>query len=183
EMPPYRRPQLGKVLVRSIFDRTLFVLGRSAAVAAPAGLVLWVMANARLGDATLLAHVAGFLSPFAEWFGMDGMILTAFILGFPANEIVIPIIMMGYAGEGALVELGDLSQARELFVQNGWTPVTALCVLVFFLMHWPCSTTLWTVKKETGSWKWTTLSALIPTLCGLLLCFLIRSVATLLGIG
>lgn len=182
EMPPYRPPQLGKVLVRSVLDRTLFVLGRSAAVAAPAGLILWILANVQWGDAMLLSHVAGFLDPFAALIGMDGMILTAFILGFPANEIVIPIILMGYAGQGALVELGDLSQAGALFAQNGWTPVTALCVLVFFLLHWPCSTTLWTVKKETGSWKWTALAALIPTLCGLLLCFLIRSLATLLQI-
>lgn len=180
ELPPYRKPQVGKVLVRSIFDRTLFVLGRAAAVAAPAGLVLWLMANVTVGDASLLHHCAGFLDPFARLLGMDGMILIAFILGFPANEIVLPIIMMGYLAEGSLLELGTLAEMRELLVANGWTWQTAVSTILFSLLHWPCSTALWTVKKETGSWGWTAMAALIPTLAGVVLCFLFTALMRVL---
>ncbi len=176
ELPPYRRPQVGRVLVRSILDRTLFVLGRSAAVAAPAGLLIWILANITVGDLSLLAHASSFLDPFAAIFGFDGVILMAFILGFPANEIVIPIMIMAYLAEGRLVEFDSLLQMKELFVANGWTALTALNVLIFFLFHWPCSTTLLTVKKETGSLRWTLLAALLPTLLGLLLCLITTSI-------
>ncbi len=176
ELPPYRKPQVGKVLVRSILDRTLFVLGRAAAVAAPAGLVLWLMANLTVGGASLLAHCAAFLDPFARLLGMDGIILIAFILGLPANEIVLPIIMMGYLAQGSLAELGSLNEMRLLLIANGWTWQTAVCVLLFSLFHWPCSTALWTVKKETGSWGWTAVAALIPTVIGMALCFLFTSI-------
>lgn len=181
ELPPYRRPQIGKVIVRSVFDRTLFVLGRAAAVAAPAGLVIWLLANITVGDATLLAHCAGFLDPFARLFGLDGVILLAFILGLPANEIVIPLIIMAYTSGGALVELTDLNALRTLLVENGWTWVTALCTLLFGLMHWPCSTTCMTIKKESQSLKWTAVAFLLPTVCGLALCFLVANAARLLG--
>lgn len=183
ELPPYRRPQLGKVIVRSIFDRTLFVLGRAASVAAPAGLIIWLLANIHAGGDTLLAHCAGFLDPFARVFGLDGVILLAFILGLPANEIVIPLIIMAYLSQGSLVELSDLTALRSLLIDNGWTWVTALCVMVFTLMHWPCSTTCLTIKKESGSWKWTAAAVAIPTVCGLILCFLIANACRLLGIG
>ncbi len=183
ELPPYRRPQFGKVLVRSIFDRTLFVLGRAAAVAAPAGLVIWLLANITIGDATLLAHSAGFLDPFARLFGLDGVILLAFILGLPANEIVIPLILMAYTGGGALLELTDLAALQAILVGNGWTWVTALCTLLFGLLHWPCSTTCMTIKKESQSLKWTAVAFLLPTLCGFALCFLAASVARLFGLG
>ncbi len=183
ELPPYRRPQLGKVIVRSIFDRTLFVLGRAASVAAPAGLIIWLLANIHAGGDTLLAHCAGFLDPFARVFGLDGVILLAFILGLPANEIVIPLIIMAYLSQGSLVELSDLTALRALLIDNGWTWVTALCVMVFSLMHWPCSTTCLTIKKESGSWKWTAAAVAIPTVCGLILCFLIANACRLLGIG
>lgn len=183
ELPPYRRPQLGKVIVRSILDRTLFVLGRAVSVAAPAGLVIWLLANIHVGDATLLAHCAGFLDPFARVFGLDGVILLAFILGLPANEIVIPLIIMAYLSQGSLVELSDLTALRALLVDNGWTWVTALCVMVFSLMHWPCSTTCLTIKKESGSWKWTAAAVIIPTVCGLGLCFIIASLCRLFGLG
>lgn len=183
ELPPYRRPQLGKVIVRSILDRTLFVLGRAVSVAAPAGLVIWLLANVHVGDATLLAHCAGFLDPFAKVFGLDGVILLAFILGLPANEIVMPLIIMAYLSQGSLVELSDLSALRALLVDNGWTWVTALCVMVFSLMHWPCSTTCLTIKKESGSWKWTAAAVIIPTVCGLVLCFIIASLCHLFGLG
>lgn len=183
ELPPYRRPQLGKVIVRSIFDRTLFVLGRAASVAAPAGLVIWLLANIQVGGATLLAHCAGFLDPFARVFGMDGVILLAFILGLPANEIVIPLIIMAYLSQGSLTELTDLTALRALLADNGWTWVTALCVMVFSLMHWPCSTTCLTIKKESGSWKWTAAAVAIPTICGLALCFIIANGCRLFGLG
>ena len=183
ELPPYRRPQLGKVIVRSIFDRTLFVLRRAASVAAPAGLIIWLLANIHAGGDTLLAHCAGFLDPFARVFGLDGVILLAFILGLPANEIVIPLIIMAYLSQGSLVELSDLTALRSLLIDNGWTWVTALCVMVFSLMHWPCSTTCLTIKKESGSWKWTAAAVAIPTVCGLILCFLIANACRLLGIA
>ena len=181
ELPPYRRPQLGRVIVRSVLDRTLFVLRRAVAVAAPAGAVLWVMANVTIGDASLLNRCAAFLDPFAEVFGLDGVILTAFILGFPANEIVLPIILMAYLAEGSLLEIGSLTAMRSLLAANGWTWVTALCVMLFSLFHWPCSTTVLTIKKETGSWKWAALACVIPTIVGLAACFLAASAARLLA--
>lgn len=181
ELPPYRRPQVGKVILRSIFDRTLFVLGRAAAVAAPAGLLIWFMANVTVADATLLQHCAGFLDPFARLMGMDGVILMAFILGFPANEIVIPIILMAYLSQGSLLELGELSEMRQLFLANGWTWVTAVNVMLFSLMHWPCSTTLLTIRKETGSWRWTALAAALPTAAGVGACMLFTAGARLVG--
>ena len=179
ELPPYRRPQVGSVIVRSILDRTLFVLGRAAAVAAPAGLIIWLLANVTAGEASLLDHCAAFLDPFARLMGLDGVILLAFILGFPANEIVIPIIIMAYTAQGSILELDSLAQMKQLFVQNGWTWVTAVSVMLFSLNHWPCSTTLLTIKKETGSLKWTALAAAIPTGVGVALCILFNAVAGL----
>ncbi len=176
ELPPYRKPQIGKVIIRSIFDRTLFVLGRACSVAAPAGLVIWLLANITVGDATLLAHCAEFLNPVASFIGLDGVILLAFILGLPANEIVIPIIIMAYMAEGKILELDDLSQLKTLLVDNGWTWVTALCTMLFSLMHWPCSTTLMTIKKETHNLKWTVVSFLVPTVCGILICAVVANV-------
>lgn len=183
ELPPYRKPQIGRVIVRSVFDRTLFVLGRAVVVAAPAGLLIWALANITIGEMSLLAHVAGFLDPLGRLMGMDGIILMAFILGFPANEIVIPIMIMGYLSAGSLMELESLNQLASLLVSNGWTWVTALCVILFSLMHWPCGTTLLTIRKETQSWKWTALAFVIPTVCGFVICTLIANLARLLGIG
>lgn len=183
ELPPYRKPQIGKVIVRSIFDRTLFVLGRALVVAAPAGVLIWVMANLSAGGQSLLAWCAGFLDPFARLLGMDGVILMAFILGFPANEIVIPVMIMAYMAQGSLIDISDLTLLRELFVSNGWTWVTAVSVMLFFLMHWPCSTTCLTIKKESGSWKWTAAAFLVPTLAGITVCFLFHSAVWLLGLA
>ena len=180
ELPPYRRPELGKVIVRSIMDRTLFVLGRAAAVAAPAGLILWLLANISMGGQPLLSQLAGLLDPLGSLLGMDGAILLAFILGFPANEIVLPIAVMIYSMQGSLTELGELAALQPLLAAHGWTWVTALCVIVFSLCHWPCSTTLLTIKKETGSLKWTVLAALLPTLLGALLCAVITAAGKLL---
>lgn len=182
ELPPYRRPQIGKVLARSIFDRTLFVLGRAVAVAAPAGLIIWAMANIRLGGLSLLVHSAGFLDPFARLIGFDGYILLGFILGLPANEIVLPIIIMSYMSTGSLIHMDNLVQLKELLVANGWTWLTAVCFIIFSLMHWPCGTTILTIKKETQSWKWTIISILVPTITGIAFCFFITSVVRLFGL-
>ena len=181
ELPPYRRPQIGKVIVRSVLDRTLFVLGRAAAVALPAGVLIWVMANVTVGERTLLMHCAGFLDPFAGLLGLDGVILLAFILGLPANEIVVPIILMAYLAQGSLTEMADYASLHALLVANGWTWVTALCTMLFSLFHWPCSTTLMTIKKETQSLKWTVASFLIPTGCGVALCMAVNAVAAPFG--
>ncbi len=183
EMPPYRVPQFGKVLVRSLLDRTLFVLGRAAAIAAPAGLVIWIMANVTVSDISLLNHCSGFLDPFANLFGLDGVIILAFILGFPANEIVVPIIIMAYMSTGSIMELDSLSSMRELLLQNGWSWLTAASTLLLCLFHFPCSTTCLTIKKETDSLKWTAISFMLPTLVGLILCFVLTSVSRLLGIA
>ena len=180
ELPPYRRPQIGRVIWRSILDRTLFILGRAAAVAAPAGLVIWILANVSIGDISLLARFSGYLDPIGRLMGMDGVILMAFILGLPANEIVIPIIIMAYTSQGTLIEPGNLSDLHTLLISQGWTWVTALCTMVFVLFHWPCSTTLMTIKKETGSLKWTCLSILLPTACGVILCMAITAFSRLL---
>lgn len=181
EMPPYRKPQIGKVIVRSIFDRTLFVLGRSLVVAIPAGLVIFLMANVKLGDITLLSAVSDFLDPFARLMGLDGVILIAFILGFPANEIVVPIIIMGYLSGGSLTEMPALADMKNIFIANGWTVNTALCTIVFSLFHWPCSTTVLTIKKETGSVKWTAVSVLLPTIMGILVCMVITAIYTIIN--
>jgi len=174
ELPPYRRTQFGKVIVRSIFDRTLFVLGRAAMIAAPAGLVIWLMANIYLGGQSLLIHLTGFLDPLGRLMGLDGVILAGFLLGFPANEIVVPIILMAYLQTGQLVDMADSSALYQLLVSQGWTWKTALCMLLFCLFHWPCSTTCLTIKKETGSWKWTAVAVLLPTLLGFLLCLTVN---------
>ena len=170
ELPPYRKPQFGKILVRSIFDRTLFVLGRAISVAAPAGLLIWLMANIGINGQSLLSIIANFLNPFAKLMGLDGYILTAFILGIPANEIVLPIILMCYLKSGTLVNIEDTIQIGQILIQNGWTMLTAMNVMLFTILHFPCATTLLTIKKETSSWKWTAISFAIPTVCGIVLC-------------
>ena len=178
ELPPYRKPQFGKVIVRSILDRTLFVLGRAAAVAAPAGAVIWILANVSIDGSTLLSICTGFLDPFARWFGMDGVILMAFILGLPANEIVIPIIIMCYMAQGSLAEI-SLPELAQLLSDNGWTWRTAVCTILFSLMHWPCSTSLLTVKKEAGGWKWAAAAFLLPTCAGMAACFAVAQISGL----
>jgi len=173
ELPPYRKPQPGRILVRSLLDRTLFVLGRAVMVAAPAGLVIWLMANVSVNGISLLDHCAGFMDPFARLIGLDGYILTAFILGLPANEIVIPIVLMSYMSSGTMMEPQSLEDLRQLLVNNGWTWLTAVCVMLFSLNHFPCATTLLTIRKETGSWKWTGIAFLIPTITGMIICFIV----------
>lgn len=182
ELPPYRRPQIGRVIVRSIFDRTLFVLGRAVVVAAPAGIIIWILANIHVGGLSLLAQCAGFLDPFAAILGLDGYILMAFILGFPANEIVVPIIIMSYMATGTLTELDSMSELHALFVSHGWTWLTAVCTMLFSLMHWPCGTTCLTIKKETQSLKWTLVSFAVPTATGIIVCFAVANTVRLLGL-
>ncbi len=182
ELPPYRKPQVGKVIVRSIFDRTIFVLARAMAVAAPAGLIIWIMSNTYINDISIIKIFSDFLDPFAKFIGLDGVILMAFILGFPANEIVIPIIIMSYMCSGSIMELESLNQLHELLVNNGWNYVTAICMILFSLMHFPCGTTCLTIKKETGSLKWTALSFIIPTLIGIVMCSIVSNFCRLLPI-
>lgn len=181
ELPPYRAPQVGQVIVRSVFDRTLFVLGRAAAVAAPAGMILWTLANVHVGGASLLAWCANALDPLGRLMGMDGVLLLAFVLGFPANEIVLPIAVMGYLAQGSLGDSLGLAQMHALLTANGWTWTTAVSAVLFFLLHWPCSTTLWTIRRETGSTKWTLLAALLPTAMGMALCTAFTALARALG--
>ena len=180
ELPPYRRPAVGSVLVRSMLDRTIFVLGRAISVAAPAGILIWLLSNIHVEGASIFAHLTGMLDPMGRVFGMDGVILLAFILGFPANETVIPIMMMGYMGGGTLVEYESLHSLHTLLTANGWTPLTALCVILFSLMHWPCSTTMLTIRKETGSLSLSALAFILPTACGFLCCAIVNGIGCLI---
>ena len=175
ELPPYRRPQIGKVLVRSIFDRTLFVLKRAVLISAPAGLVIWLFSNLTIGKVSILQMFASFLDPFGQFIGLDGVIIMAFLLGFPANEIVIPIMIMGYMSLGMITDMSDLNLLKDLLIDNGWTMVTAICVMLFSIFHFPCLTTIFTIKKETGKWKWALLSFVIPLVIGISLCFLVKT--------
>ncbi len=179
ELPPYRAPKIASVIVRSVLDRTVFVLGRAVAVAAPAGLIIWVLANTYFSGEPLLNIISEFLDPFGRLIGLDGVILLGFILGFPANEIVIPIIIMAYLGGGTLTDYGSLAELKNILISNGWTIKTAICTIVFSLMHWPCSTTILTIKKETGSYYWAFMSFIIPTLCGMILCFIINLISNI----
>lgn len=178
EMPPYRRPQIGRVIIRSVLDRTMFVLGRAVLTAAPAGILLWVMANWKINNMTLLSYFAGVLDIPARLMGMDGVILLAFIVGLPANEIVMPIIIMAYLSQASLSEIGDINVLKQLLVANGWTWKTAVSVMLFTLVHWPCATTCLTIRKETGSIKWTALAFLIPAILGSMICILFHAITS-----
>lgn len=176
ELPPYRPPQIGRVIYTSIIDRTLFVLRRSIAVAIPAGIITWIFANIYIGDISILTYVANFLDPLGKLIGLDGFILLAFILGFPANEIVVPILIMSYMATGKMIEFDELSALGELLRNNGWTYLTALNMMLFSLLHWPCATTLLTIKKETSSLKWTALGFIIPTVIAFIVCFITTTI-------
>ena len=182
EIPPFRRPQLGKVLVRSLLDRTLYVLGRAAAIAAPCGMVLWLLGHWEIGGASMLAHATRMLTPVGSLFGMDGATLLAFILGSPANEIVLPIAYMIYQNSAVLTEPTGTAALAGVFLAHGWTWKTAVCFLIFCVLHWPCTTTLWTIRKETGSVPYTILAVVLPTFCGLLLSFVFTMLCRLFGI-
>lgn len=174
ELPPYRKPQIIKTIIRSLFDRTIFVLGRAVVVAIPAGIIIWLLANIFVGDKSLVVYGAELLDPFAKFIGLDGVILLAFILGFPANEIVLPIAIMIYMSTGSITEYESLFQLHTILTDNGWSITTAICTMLFSIMHFPCSTTCITIYKETKSFKWTAIAFLIPTLCGILCCMLVN---------
>lgn len=180
EMPPYRQPHIKSIIERSIRERILYVLGRAVVVAAPAGAVIWLMQNITVGDISLIAYAAEFLDPFAKLMGLDGYILTAFILGMPANEIVLPIVIMCYTGNSGLIEFENLSELGNLLRSNGWTYITAICTMLFSINHFPCTTTLLTIRKETKSLKWTIAAFLIPTITGILLCMAVNFILKLI---
>ncbi len=182
ELPPYRTPKLKSVIVRSLLDRTVFVLSRAAAVAAPCGLLIWTLANINVGDLSLLAHLCGALDPFGRALGLDGVILLAFILGLPANEIIVPIIVMTYISGGSLAQVPGLEELKTLLVANGWTWMTAVSAVLFCMAHWPCSTTLLTIRREAGGWKWAALGMALPTASGVLMCFTFTCVTKILGL-
>ena len=179
ELPPYRTPQIGKILVRSLFNRTLFVLGKAISIAAPTGIVIWIFSNISIGNSSILEIIALYLDPFAKVIGLDGYILTGFILGIPANEIVLPIILMGYLKNKTLVDIENINIIGNVLVSNGWTLLTAINVMIFTLLHFPCGTTLLTIKKETKSIKWSFVSFIIPTLCGIIICFITTQIYNL----
>ncbi|WP_312520589.1 nucleoside recognition domain-containing protein [Anaerospora sp.] len=182
ELPPYRKPQIGAVIYRSMIDRTYFVLRRAVIMAAPAGAITWILANITVGDTSILNHMASFLQPFAYAIGLDGYILLAFILGLPANEIVIPILLMSYLSTGYMIEVEELSELSQIFIAHGWTWLTAVNTLLFCLLHWPCATVLLSTYKESGSKKWTFLAFLLPTVIGFLVCFIVAQSARMLGL-
>lgn len=180
ELPPFRRPQIGQVLVRSLLDRTIFVLGRAITAAAPAGAIIWLLQRIQIGDGTLLTQITMFLEPLGGIMGLSGPILLAFLLGLPANEIVLPILLMFYSQSGMLVEGG--SQTGAMLAANGWTWMTAVCAILFSLNHFPCATTLLTIRKETGSRKWTAISFLLPTIIGICLCAAVHGLFCFFGL-
>lgn len=176
ELPPYRKPQIGRVIYTSIIDRTIFVLVRAIKVAAPAGIIIYVLSNVMIGDMSLVAHIANFLDPFAKAIGLDGYILMAFILGLPANEIVLPILIMGYLSNGVMTDFTSLDMLKNVLVNNGWTYLTLLNTMLFSLLHFPCATTILTIKKETGSRKWAWFSFIMPTIVAIIVCFLTATI-------
>ena len=182
ELPPYRKPQIIKTITQSIINKIIFVLGRAILIAAPAGIVIWLLANISINDITLLNYVANFLNPFAEIIGLDGYILTAFILGLPANEIVLPIILMSYLSNNQLIRIDDIKSIGEILIQNGWTILTAINTMIICLLHFPCSTTLLTIKKESGKWRWSALAFALPTICGIVICIFTTFVYNLIFI-
>jgi ferrous iron transport protein B len=183
ELPPYRKPQIGRVIYTSIIDRTIFVLGRAVIVAVPAGAITWILGNVFIGNLSILEHAAAFLQPFASLIGLDGFILMAFILGMPANEIVLPILLMAYLSTGSMIEFDSIASLRTILLDHGWTYLTALNVMLFSLLHWPCATTLLTIRKETGSAKWTAVAAILPTCIAIIVCFLTATIARLIGLA
>jgi len=180
ELPPYRKPQIGRVIYTSIIDRTIFVLMRAVVVAAPAGAIIYILGNITVGDSTILVQVANALDPFSKAIGLDGFILLAFILGLPANEIVLPILIMSYLSKGAMIDFESLEQLRNILISNGWTYLTLLNTMLFSLLHFPCGTTIWTIKKETGSTKWTIFSVIMPTVIAIVVCFFTTQIYNLI---
>ena len=182
ELPPFRKPQLGAIFYRSLIDRTIFVLKRAIIMAAPAGAITWMLANIYIGELSIIGHLAAWLQPLGYAIGLDGFILLAFILGLPANEIVMPILLMSYLSSGQMLEFESLEELRQILIINNWTWLTAVCTMLFCLLHWPCTTTLLSAYKETGSKKWTFLTFIIPTTIAFIVCFLVAQSARLLNL-
>ena len=174
ELPPYRPPQIGRVLVRSLLDRTLFVLGRAVTVAAPAGALIWILANLTVSGQPLLTVLSDFLQPLGGIMGLDGMVLLAFLLAFPANEIMLPVLAMGYLSTSTMLEV-EADRLGQVLTAHGWSWQTAVCATVLCLLHLPCGTTCLTLLKETGSKKWTLVGMLLPLCTGILLCCLLNA--------
>ena len=182
ELPPYRRPNIGRILYTSLIDRTIFVLWRAIQTAAPAGALIWILGNIVVGGQSLAAHTANFLDPLGLAIGLDGVILLAFIIAIPANEIVVPTMLMVYMGVGVMTDVPSYEALRGLLIgQHGWTMLTVVNLMLFSLLHSPCATTILTMWKETRSWKWTTLGALGPLGIAFLVTFATATVARLLG--
>lgn len=181
ELPPYRKPQIGRVIVRSLLDRTVFVLLRAMAVAAPAGAMIWVLANVTIGERAMIEYLVSALDPAAALIGLDGVMLAAFFLGFPANEIVLPIAVMMYLSGGVMHDLPEMTELSNILAANGWTAVTAVCAIIFSMFHFPCSTTVLTIYKETKSFKWTAFSAVFPMTVGVILCMAVHFIGVFVG--
>lgn len=176
ELPPYRKPKFLRLIWDTVREKIIFVLFRAVVVSAPAGLIIWIVANIDIGDTSMLVKISQILDPIGQFIGLDGIMLLAFILGFPANEIVIPIALMAYLSTGELSDYSSLESLKTILTDNGWTWVTAVCTCVFSMFHFPCSTTLLTIWKETKSVKWTLLSFIVPLVTGFVLCAIINAV-------
>ena len=175
ELSPYRKPQFIKVIIRSIFDKTIHILGRSIIVTIPVGIIIYILANTNL-----LIHINNFFDPVGKLIGLDGVIITAFILGFPANEIVLPIILMSYLSLGTLTDYTSIFELKNILINNNWTILTAINMLILILFHFPCATTCLTIRKETNSNKWMIISMILPLLIGIILCMITTSVYNLI---
>lgn len=179
ELPPYRKPNFIKVIVRSIFDRTIRVLARAVVVSIPAGIIIWLLTNLNINSYSLIYYLTNIMNPFGLIIGLDGVILMSFILGFPANEIVIPVMLMIYLSNNTMLDINNMNEIKNILITNNWTIKTAICMLIFIVFHFPCSTTMLTIKKETSSTKWTLLSFFIPLLIGVILCLIVNVIFNL----
>ncbi|CAM3843930.1 nucleoside recognition domain-containing protein [Mesobacillus zeae] len=177
ELPPYRKPKVFDVVIRSSINQTLAVLSRAVKIAAPAGVLTWILANVTVGDTSILLHIVQFLDPMGQMLGLDGYILMAFLLGLPANEVVLPILLMGYLSTGAMVDVDGIGGLKQILLDHGWTWVTALNMMLFSLLHYPCGTTMVNIYQETKSVKWTFLSFLIPTVIAIFVTFIVAKAA------
>ena len=179
ELPPFRKPQIGKVIIYSLFNRTLFVLGRAVTVALPAGIIIWLFTNLTIDGVSIIQICSDFIDPLGHFIGLDGVILMAFLLGFPANEIVVPIMIMIYLSKTTMTDISNLSLLKQILEDNGWTITTAICTILFSLLHFPCSTTCLTIKKETGSFKWMVFTILLTTSIAVIICFIVSHLMNL----
>jgi ferrous iron transport protein B len=182
ELPPYRKPKIFDTVIRSSLTKSWSVLVRAVKVAAPAAILTWVFANIYIGDTSILMYAVEFLDPFGKMLGLDGYIMMAFILGLPANEIVFPILLMGYLSTGSLTQVDNLVDLKQIFLNHGWTWLTALNMMLFSLLHYPCGTTLLNIYKETKSMKWTFLAFLIPTVIAIIVPLIITQTVRYFGL-